>query len=122
MSSNTNRKGNPMKTALSAFIVLLMISCGQQSQAPGSAGGATGKGGSTARMAIVGNYLYALSGDNLITFAVEDPETPIPLNRLQIPRGVETMFPFGQKLYLGSNGGLYIYDLKSAELPELEGS
>lgn len=115
-----------MKKISYLILILCLKACGQTpaSRSPPIAQGNTsalGKGGSTARFAIVDNRLYTLSGSRLITFSLEQAAEPVALNQITVASDVETMFPYGQSLYLGASTGMYIYDLADRDTPTLQG-
>ncbi len=114
-----------MKKFVYLAFLLLFQACAQSTAGGPPVGaaqiGAPGKGGSTARFAIVDNRLYTLAGSQLITFSLEQADKPVALNQIQVARDVETMFPYGSSLFLGASTGMYIYDLKDQEVPTLRG-
>jgi hypothetical protein len=114
-----------MKKLIYLALIILLQACGQNPSGGRPVGaaniGASGKGGSTARFAIVDKQLYTLAGSNLITFSLENPAEPVALHQIAVARDVETMFPYGQSLYLGASTGMYIYDLKDQDVPTLLG-
>lgn len=79
-------------------------------------GSATGIGGSMARFAITGEYLYAVDMHSLYTFDISAPE-PLKLNMSTLGWAIETIFPYEQKLFIGSETAMYIYDITSPEVP-----
>lgn len=70
----------------------------------------TGKGGSMARFTISKNYLYSVSNSDLQTFDVSIAENPRPWAKINIGWNIETIFPFRDKLFIGSQTGMFIYD------------
>lgn len=75
-----------------------------------SSGNQTGKGGSMARLTIYQNYLYAVDRQNLQTFDISNVYDPKPWNKVNIGWNIETIFPYKDKLFIGSQTGMYIYD------------
>ncbi|HYX34670.1 MAG TPA: hypothetical protein VE954_16350 [Oligoflexus sp.] len=113
-----------MKKLIHLVFVVLLHACGQApagGNPVGANAGIAGKGGSTARFAIVEDRLYTLAGSQLITFSLEKPEEPVALNQMQVAWDVETMFPYDRSLYLGASTGMYIYDLNDPDVPTLLG-
>jgi len=84
--------------------------------APGSGSG-SGVGGSMARFAINGNYLYLLDGGDLQTVNVSDERSPIEKTRIAVSWDIETIFPHASNLFIGSRSGMYILDVSSPETP-----
>lgn len=73
---------------------------------------AIGIGGSMARFAINGQNLYVVDNQDMHVFDISNTEDPNRVNKVTIGWGwgVETVFPYGNKLFIGSNTGMYIYD------------
>lgn len=77
-----------------------------------NSGGNVGIGGSLSHFTIIGDYLYTIQHDgyNLEIYDISSPTSPS--HAVSVPVGVhlETLFPYGDKLFVGSNVGMYIYD------------
>lgn len=82
------------------------------------AAGATGTGGSMARFTIYDNYLYTVSQSDLLLFNIKTLNQPTQLSKINLGWGIETIFPYKDKLFIGSNTGMYIFDNKNPEKPE----
>ena len=80
-------------------------------------GGGPGKGGSLARFAVVGEQLYTVDEQSLGYFDLRDPAAPVAGPRVLSLRGVETIFPQGQHLFLGTRNGMYIFDISQPRAP-----
>lgn len=72
--------------------------------------GKIGKGGSMARFTLYQNYLYSVDISNLQTFDISNPENPKPWAKVNVGWNIETIFPYGDKLFIGSQTGMFIYD------------
>jgi hypothetical protein len=83
--------------------------------APG--GGTTGKAGSLARFAILDNSLYSVDEQSLRLFSLSNPTTPAPGPKVQLQIGVETIFPKDHYLFLGTQRGMYIFDVATPQSP-----
>ncbi len=70
----------------------------------------TGIGGSMARFTILSDHLYVVDDTKLDIFDVSLPEQPSRANTVNLGWGIETIFPFGDKLFIGSNSGMFIFD------------
>ena len=77
----------------------------------------TGQAGSMARFALYDNYLYTVSQSSLQLFDIKVLEKPIKGKTIDIGRGIETIFPYKDKLFIGSTTGMFIYDNKNPEAP-----
>jgi len=97
------------------ILVTFLVGCGGNSsnssiQTPQSVdAGGSGKGGSMARFVISGDYLYALNKRDLTLFDISKPSEPLPETKVSVPFDVETLFSYGDYLYVGAEGGVYIY-------------
>ncbi len=63
-----------------------------------------------ARFALVGDYLYTISGSSLQLFDIEDPSSPNPWVRMHLDWDIETLFPYQDYLLVGSESGVHILD------------
>jgi hypothetical protein len=81
-----------------------------------------GKGGSTARFAIAGNYLYSVDESSLKAFDISDPTHPVLKNNISVGFDIETIFPFNDKLFIGSNTAVYIYSIQDPAKPAALGT
>lgn len=79
----------------------------------------TGIGGSMATYTIVNNFLYALDDHSLHTFDITDGDEPEKLNELFLGWDIETLFHYGQSLFVGAQTGMYIVNSTSPDNPEL---
>jgi len=97
--------------ALSALCVALLAGCeGGGGSEGGSGPGGTGVAGSTARMVIVDDYLYAIAEDQIQLFDISTPSSPNPWNRVTVNWDIQTLFPYENYLLVGAASGLYILD------------
>ena len=89
---------------------------------PGQGGGGdSGQGGSMARFTIVGDYIYTVDDNTLKTTRIVDPAhpQPLPFKDMALGDDVETIFPYNDKLFIGSRSGMYIYDVSRPGFPSL---
>lgn len=89
----------------------------QQETAGGGSSGSIGIGGSTSRFTIVGNYLYIVDNYNLLTYEFLSGQAPILRATNNLGWGIETIYPFQNKLFIGSSSGMYIYSIENPESP-----
>jgi hypothetical protein len=80
-----------------------------------------GLGGSMARFTIVGNYLYGVSISALKVLSIQNPADPVFNNNVTIGQNIETIYPFNNKLFIGSNSGMFIYDIANPVNPVQQG-
>ena len=100
---------------LIAIVVLsALISCGKEMTANG---GSTGAGGSTARFTIAGNYLYVVDNVSLKAFDISSNTTAVFKSKTEIGINIETIFPYQDKLFIGSSSTMYVYSLADPSRP-----
>ncbi len=78
----------------------------------------TGTGGSMARFTLYDQYLYAINNSALNLFDVSDPSNPSFTKNIYISWQIETLFPYNQMLFIGSQSGMFVYSLQDAANPE----
>jgi len=79
---------------------------------------AAGVGGSMARFAIYEDFLYTIDASSLYLFDITQIDDPQSGARVDIGWGIETLFPYEDKLFIGANNGMHIYDNANPEAPE----
>jgi hypothetical protein len=82
-----------------------------------SNGNITGKGGSMARFTLLNNNLYTVDGTSLQIFDVSKANDPKVWSKLNIGWNIETIYPFKNRLFIGSTTGMFIYDVSSPLFP-----
>ena len=82
-----------------------------------SAASQPGTGGSMARFSIVNDRLYTVDASNLKVFDIDNAAQPALTTEKQIGFNIETVFPFKDKLFIGSSSGMFIYDISSPDQP-----
>lgn len=97
---------------LSATLVIA-VQCEKASVASAT----TGSGGSTARFAIYGNYLYTVDKSNLKVFNITNDANPVLKNTVPVGFDIETIYPFKDKLFIGSTSMVYIFSVENPESP-----
>lgn len=108
------------------YIVFVVICCSalfitckkDMASAPDSNIGA---GGSTARMTLWGNYLYVVNHSQLQTYDVTNPSQAVLLNSQNVGWNIETIFPYRDKLFIGSQTGMFVFDNSNPKSPKLQG-
>lgn len=102
------------------FLVLLLAACSKSdSSSSGSEFASNGTAGSLARFAIVGDNLYTVTTTDVKIFDIKTASNPIFKVDQQFGFGIETIFPLGNTLFLGSETGMYIYDINNPLAPKL---
>lgn len=103
-----------MRKIISVLTALFLISC---SDSDSSGSGEIGQGGSLAVFAIKDNYLYSVDEMKLNVFSLIDKKKPVKVNEIEIGFNIETLFSYGENLYIGSRNGMFIYSIKNPENP-----
>jgi len=76
-----------------------------------------GTGGSLAIFVLKGNYLYTVDNQTLHVFSLINEQQPVKVNDVPIGFNIETLFSLDDKLYIGSQNGMFIYSIASPENP-----
>jgi hypothetical protein len=82
--------------------------------APASSTQTVGTNGSTARFSIINNFLYTVGYSNLSAFDISQPLAPSYTSSVMVDYHVETIYPLKDKLFVGTNNGMYMYDVTSS--------
>ncbi|MFW5761685.1 MAG: LVIVD repeat-containing protein [Cyclobacteriaceae bacterium] len=97
-------------------VLLLFQFCSSDSEvAPGTT---TGQGGSMARFTIAGDYLYIVDNKSLKPFNIADKTNIKSRPVINIEYGIETIFPYQNKLFVGARDGMHIFDITQPENPD----
>ena len=81
-----------------------------------------GIAGSMARFSIVNNYLYAVDHHTLKSISIANANEPTLVGTISAGWDIETIYPFKDKLFLGSMGGVFIFDISNAASPVAQGN
>ncbi|MCX3267095.1 LVIVD repeat-containing protein [Pedobacter agri] len=82
-----------------------------------SQGGSYGQGGSMARFTLMNDYLYTVGLYELGLFDVKNASNPSFIKSINLGWGVETIFPYDNKLFIGTNTGMHIFNATDAANP-----
>ena len=96
------------------LMLLMLASCEKEMN---SSSASTGVGGSLSRFTIVGNYLYAVDNHFLYSYDISNGANPVKTNTSAINFDIETIYPFNNRLFIGTRTGLYIYSLDTPSIP-----
>lgn len=89
----------------------------EKSDIGGSTDG-SGQGGSLARFTISGDYLYTVDQSSLHTISLADLEHPKKVADKSLGIYTETIFPYENSLLLGTETGMFVYDLSNPASPQ----
>lgn len=99
----------------------VFVSCenGSDASIAGSGGNApTGQGGSLARFALGGDYLYCVDQFALKVLNVSNPSEVFTESVIDLGWEIETIFPKDTLLFIGSATGMMIYDISQPTNPQ----
>ncbi len=99
------------------FISISFCNCSKDGASP-KFSGVSGEGGSTARFAIVSNYLYTVDDQKLTVYDITTSGDPVMKNAVNVGFEIETIFPFKDKLFIGSTSQVYIYSITDPLQPQ----
>ncbi len=108
-------KGNGMKNQYILYDGMGVQAVGSNEVSIGPS--AIGIGGSMARFTISTNYMYAVHNNDLKVFDIGETPGISAGNVIPLDRQVETIFPYDNKLFLGTTTGMMVYDLSSPSTP-----
>ena len=80
-------------------------------------GNSVSQGGSLARFSIVGDYLYIVNDFSLVPIDITSLDNPQTLETIDLGIGIETIFPYGDNLFIGSSSAVYIYNISNPANP-----
>jgi len=94
--------------------LLLISACGSEGSTNGGSSsgptGNTGVAGSTARMIIIDDYLYAIAENKIQLFTLATPEAPNPWLKVSVDWDIQTLFAYEDYLLVGAADGIHILD------------
>lgn len=107
-----------IKLSLLGIMITLFSACqNDMSSADNSSIPSDGKGGSTARFTVYGDYLYTVNNQSLITFDISQPANPVQTSETFVGWNIETIFAYQNNLYIGSSSGIYVFGLNAPGYP-----
>lgn len=81
--------------------------------------GGVGVAGSLARFALIDNRMYTVSHNDLKVFTIAAPASPFFVSSVSLQQGnIETIFPYKNKLFIGSQSGMFIFDVSNPDQPQ----
>jgi len=112
-----------MKFSFNKILILVslgccILSCSKEGDsASASAPMSVSKAGSLSKFAIVGNYLYAVDNNNLYSYNITDPVHPVMTHTTPLSFIVETIYPYNNRLFIGTTAGMFIYSIEDPSAP-----
>lgn len=117
MGGKTAMKKLSLRICTPIFILLVAVGACSKSDTSPLAEGTSGVGGSLARFTIANDHLYTVSDGSISTFDISNANDPVKKGMVQLGFGIETIFPKGDNLFLGTQFGMKILDIKNPEKP-----
>lgn len=77
----------------------------------------SGIGGSMARFTLGMDHLYALHNNTLKLFNISTTPGIVTGQEIYLDREVETLFPYDNKLFMGTTTGMLVYDISNSSNP-----
>jgi hypothetical protein len=103
-----------MKKSIFPILVLLLIiqsvSCSKEDTAAKS--GST-KNGSLSRVISIGNFIYAVDDNHLITINAGDPANLSIANNISLGANIQTIYHHNGSLFIGSATQMYVYNIQN---------
>lgn len=96
--------------------IFTFLAC-EKSENSGFDSANSGKGGSMARFTIANNYLYTVDNQKLNVFDISNSQKPVLKKNMQAGFNIETIFVNKNTLFMGSEWGMYIFDISQPENP-----
>ena len=107
----------PNNEILRKDVVMYALNSSAGANTAQAAASPVGMGGSMARFALVNERLYAVTNSTLNIFNISLPADPSYIGQVNVGWDIQTIFPFNENLFIGSQSGMFIYDIRNADVP-----
>ncbi len=107
-----------MKQIFLYLFIFLLLGCDKMAADSAAYNPSSGTGGSMARFTIVGNYLYTVDKSDLKVFEIADPSNPVFKQTVPVGFEIETIYPFADKLFIGSTSMVHIFSIANPAQPQ----
>ncbi|GHA43243.1 hypothetical protein GCM10007103_25650 [Salinimicrobium marinum] len=105
-----------MRKLFIIFIAVVFTACSGDTDSASPSSG-DGTGGSLARFALVGDYLYTVDDQSLRIFDIVDPDLPKFVGDKYIGFDIETLYSLDEYLFVGSRLGMFIFNISDPKFP-----
>ncbi|MEO1653714.1 MAG: hypothetical protein AAFU64_09225 [Bacteroidota bacterium] len=102
---------------ISLFLLVLLAACESAGDAA-ELGPQTGQGGSLARFTIGQDHLYIVTNQDLLVYSLDAQTYLEKQSEHNLGFGSETIFPYQDKLFIGTTTGMQIYDVSEPNNPQ----
>jgi hypothetical protein len=120
-TKNTVMSYSYIKIFFFSIGIAVFFSCSKEATGTGDSASSlasSGAGGSLAKLTIVGNYLYTVDSHFLYAYDISNPTNPFKTSTSPLNFDMETIYPFNNRLFIGTKTGLYIYSIDSPAVPK----
>lgn len=101
----------------------LVMSAAPTAKAPANRPAGGGKGGSMACFVLMDDFLYAIDSRDLLVFSIRNAASPELIGqKIPVNSDIETLFGYENRLFVGSQSGMYIFNATERARPQLEGT
>jgi hypothetical protein len=111
-----------MRNSLIIIILLTGIAFSCEDSGGENSTSLTGKGGSLARFAVTSTHLYAVDDESLNVYQILSNGELGKINSVSLEEGVETIFAYGESLYIGTNSAMHTFDITNPSNPSFVSS
>lgn len=101
---------------IASLFLILITACTKDANNT-AADAASGTGGSLARFTIAANHLYLADYNTIEVYDLADAANPLKKTSVNVGFGVETIYPYMDKLFIGSRDGMFIYSITNPSNP-----
>ena len=104
------------KLSLILSAITFFISCSDEGS---DIGQTSGKAGSMARFTTTPDYVYTVDNQSLYVYQRLEDGSLLKINERRLFTRVETIFYYDEKLFLGSQNAIFIFDVQNGSNPTL---
>ena len=98
-------------------VAMCALQCADDFASPVGSGDV--QSGSITKFKVVKDFLYVIDGRVLKVHSIQTPTNPKYLGSIEVGFGLETLFGLGDYLFIGSQTGMYIHNIRESWKPEL---
>ena len=110
-----------MKKIFLLCLLVVLVACGSDSDTSPNLSG-TGQGGSLARFTIVNNQVLVLTSSSIKQYDIQGDGSISFKNEAFLTDDLETIFPYGNNVLIGSSSAVYFLEFNDAENLRLAGT